>query len=208
MTKEVKLRRGTTTQHATFTGAIGEVTVDTDKKTLVVHDGITAGGYPVDAQLMRKLISRTVSAGENLVAFEWTQDDNGNDLALIDAEIRISIPANGIAVGTSGTVRLKLNGSAGGSDYLQTSALQGYAYANFFRTSYGRSVLMLKKIGLSYNMNLVSVLTDGTYYASNPYYGCTTFESTNIHTIYLYLSASGLTYFPVGTLVEIYGRTA
>lgn len=42
---EVKLRRGTTAQHNTFTGAEGEVTVDTDKDTIVVHDGTTAGGY-------------------------------------------------------------------------------------------------------------------------------------------------------------------
>jgi orotate phosphoribosyltransferase len=44
MTKQVQFRRGTTAQHATFTGALAEVTVDTDKKTLVVHDGTTAGG--------------------------------------------------------------------------------------------------------------------------------------------------------------------
>ena len=42
---EVKLRRGTTAQHSTFTGAEGEVTVDTDKDTVVVHDGSTAGGH-------------------------------------------------------------------------------------------------------------------------------------------------------------------
>jgi hypothetical protein len=41
---EVKLRRGTTSQHAGFTGAEGEVTVDTDLDTLRVHDGSTAGG--------------------------------------------------------------------------------------------------------------------------------------------------------------------
>lgn len=44
MTKQVQFRRGTTAQHSTFTGALAEVTVDTDKKTLVVHDGTTAGG--------------------------------------------------------------------------------------------------------------------------------------------------------------------
>jgi hypothetical protein len=44
MTKEVQFRRGTTTQHSTFTGALAEVTVDTDKKVVVVHDGVTAGG--------------------------------------------------------------------------------------------------------------------------------------------------------------------
>lgn len=47
MTKQVQLRRGTTAQHSSFTGAIAEVTVDTDKKTLVVHDGSTAGGSVV-----------------------------------------------------------------------------------------------------------------------------------------------------------------
>ncbi len=40
----IQFRRGTTTQHNSFTGLLGEVTVDTDKKTVVVHDGSTAGG--------------------------------------------------------------------------------------------------------------------------------------------------------------------
>lgn len=40
---EVKLRRGTTSQHAGFAGAEGEVTVDTDKDTLIVHTGGAAG---------------------------------------------------------------------------------------------------------------------------------------------------------------------
>jgi len=44
MAKQLQLRRGTTAQHASFTGLVGEVTVDTDKDTLVVHDGSTAKG--------------------------------------------------------------------------------------------------------------------------------------------------------------------
>ena len=44
MSKSIQLRRGTATNHNTFTGAIGEVTVDTTNKTLRVHDGVTAGG--------------------------------------------------------------------------------------------------------------------------------------------------------------------
>ena len=47
MAKLLKLRRGTTSQHSSFTGAEGEVTVDTTKDTLVVHDGSTAGGTPL-----------------------------------------------------------------------------------------------------------------------------------------------------------------
>lgn len=43
----LQLRRGTTTEHNTFTGAEGEVTVDTTKDTLVVHDGSTQGGFEI-----------------------------------------------------------------------------------------------------------------------------------------------------------------
>ena len=52
MAKLLKLRRGTTSQHSSFTGAEGEVTVDTDKEVLVVHDGSTAGGHAMAAQDM------------------------------------------------------------------------------------------------------------------------------------------------------------
>ncbi|HMJ89918.1 MAG TPA: hypothetical protein VK530_08885 [Candidatus Acidoferrum sp.] len=48
MPKQVRLRRGTTAQHTAFTGAEGEVTFDTTKKVLVVHDGATPGGKPLE----------------------------------------------------------------------------------------------------------------------------------------------------------------
>lgn len=47
MATEVKWRGGSTLEHSTFTGAAKEITVDTDKKTLVVHDGSTVGGFPL-----------------------------------------------------------------------------------------------------------------------------------------------------------------
>ncbi|UXS23110.1 hypothetical protein [Agrobacterium tumefaciens] len=47
MATEIRFRRGTTAQHAAFTGALAEITVDTDKKTAVVHDGATPGGFPL-----------------------------------------------------------------------------------------------------------------------------------------------------------------
>lgn len=46
MARQVQLRRGTAAQHTSFTGANGEVTIDTDDKRAVVHDGSTAGGIP------------------------------------------------------------------------------------------------------------------------------------------------------------------
>jgi hypothetical protein len=47
MATALKLRRGTAAEHATFTGAQGEVTVVTDDYSLRVHDGVTAGGVPI-----------------------------------------------------------------------------------------------------------------------------------------------------------------
>ena len=47
MSTQIQWRRGTTAQHNVFTGALGEVTVDTDKDTLVVHDNSTVGGFPL-----------------------------------------------------------------------------------------------------------------------------------------------------------------
>lgn len=47
MSKQVKIRRGTATEHASFTGVIGEITVDTTNYALRVHDGSTVGGNPV-----------------------------------------------------------------------------------------------------------------------------------------------------------------
>jgi hypothetical protein len=53
MAKRLQLKGGTTAQHSTFTGANREVTVDTDKDTLVVHDGSTAGGFPLANSTIR-----------------------------------------------------------------------------------------------------------------------------------------------------------
>ena len=44
MATAIQFRRGTTAQHSSFTGLVGEITVDTDLDTIRVHDGSTAGG--------------------------------------------------------------------------------------------------------------------------------------------------------------------
>ena len=47
MSIEVKLRRGTSAEHGSFTGANGEITIDTTIMTLRVHDGVTSGGIRI-----------------------------------------------------------------------------------------------------------------------------------------------------------------
>jgi hypothetical protein len=59
----LQLRRGTTAEHATFTGAVGEVTVDTTKDTIVVHDGAVAGGYElVSLAATQTLTNKTLTS--------------------------------------------------------------------------------------------------------------------------------------------------
>lgn len=67
MSTQVQLRRGTTAQTSSFTGAVAEVTVDTDKKTLVVHDGSTAGGIPLATQA--NVTSSVTQAAADALAF-------------------------------------------------------------------------------------------------------------------------------------------
>ena len=45
MTTAVQRRRGTNTEHASFTGLEGELSVNTTNESVHVHDGSTAGGF-------------------------------------------------------------------------------------------------------------------------------------------------------------------
>jgi hypothetical protein len=57
----VQRRRGTTAEHSSFTGLAGELTVDTTKDTVVVHDGSTAGGIPLLRQDVNNLAADAIS---------------------------------------------------------------------------------------------------------------------------------------------------
>lgn len=65
MSTQVQFRRGTSADHAAFTGAQGEVTVNTTTGRLHVHDGITPGGQPTAliADLMVGLVRTDIAQG-------------------------------------------------------------------------------------------------------------------------------------------------
>ena len=50
MSRQIQIRRGTAAEHENFTGAVGEITMDTTNNTLRVHDGQTPGGTPLAKQ--------------------------------------------------------------------------------------------------------------------------------------------------------------
>lgn len=99
--------RGTTAQHAAYTGKVGELTVDTDKKVVVVHDGSTAGGIPM-AREDRKVTGDTHlkvnGSTEGTLAGDVTltvdMDSLATDLVSTDAN-------NGLSVGSDSKLYAK-----------------------------------------------------------------------------------------------------
>ena len=65
MAKQIQLRRGTTAENNAFKGALGELTYDTEKKQLRVHDGSTVGGKVVD-DTTRDVTSQVSNATETI----------------------------------------------------------------------------------------------------------------------------------------------
>jgi len=75
MAKRLQHRGGTTSQHSSFTGAVREVTVDTDKDTLVVHDGSTAGGFPLLRTSGAEPLTITVADNSDVLSLVSTDAD-------------------------------------------------------------------------------------------------------------------------------------
>ena len=112
MSTQVQFRRGTTAEHSAFKGADGEVTVDTSLKTVVIHDAITNGGFP----LLRQDGSNSLFAktGDlNNCALKFSGDPNtglispvNDELTLVTGGVaRLTIDSNG-AVTIPGNVTI------------------------------------------------------------------------------------------------------
>jgi hypothetical protein len=147
MATQVQWRGGSTAEHATFTGAAREVTVDTQKQTLVVHDGSTVGGEALlredQANLPGSVTNGIYTPGANQVAVAT----NGTGRLFVD-----SIGNIGVGTGTPASngptfATLSLNGSNGGAQHFMSAGntvMQLYNDANaFFVNAYtGKQVIV------------------------------------------------------------------
>ena len=69
MPTALQFRRGTTAQNNSFTGALGEISIDTQLDTIRVHDGSTAGGFElVQKAATQTLTNKTLALGSNTVS--------------------------------------------------------------------------------------------------------------------------------------------
>ena len=114
MATQVQFRRGTTAEHTSFKGADGEVTVDTSLKTVVIHDALTNGGFPL---LRQDGSNSQLNRGTtNSCALKFTGDSNtglispaSDEIALVTGgSSRLTIDANGAATFTG---NVQVNGT-------------------------------------------------------------------------------------------------
>lgn len=109
MATQIQFRRGTTSEHSSFTGAVGEITVDTTKDTAVIHDGSTAGGIPL-AKESSVISGVTASAAElNILdgATATTAEINYLDITTLGttaASKAVTADANGVVTFDNGKI--------------------------------------------------------------------------------------------------------
>lgn len=160
MAIEIQSRQGTTTEHNSFTGAVGEVTVDTTKGVVVVHDGVTVGGHPVAARANAdgsiELIKKDgTSAGSinSLGLFNNTLTSTNTNQALTAAQGKLlkdtidNMVASSYAVGQTYTD--VTSSRFVGTNYLNSSAKPRTLYVA--STSYGYDSVAIYVNGLLVN---------------------------------------------------------
>jgi len=110
MATQVQFRRGTTTQNNAFTGANGEISVDTDIKTLRLHDGTTGGGSAtlMNTTTAQTALNKTFSSGSvwTGTAIALAYGGTGSSLSAVQGAVPYC-GASGLglsAAGTSGQV--------------------------------------------------------------------------------------------------------
>jgi hypothetical protein len=109
MTKAFRYRRGTTGEHVTFIGLEGEITVNTEKKVAVVHDGNKQGGYElVGVAATQTLTNKNIIANEVVVSGAITATSFVGDGSLLTNLIGIGagvdVKSNKNFVGTATTI--------------------------------------------------------------------------------------------------------
>ena len=192
MAKRVQRRRGTTAEHATFTGYVGETTVDTTKDTVIVHDGATTAGFPL--------------AREDLSNVNLTNLIGVTELKLTDGSADQVIKTDGSGTISFGTI--DVTGSAVGGDISGTvgnaqivANKVGVAELN---VSEGTNGQVLSTNG-SGTLSFITVVTDPTL--GGHLSGTTSNASINNNTITSAMLTTALKNFTVDEFVGASAQT-
>lgn len=139
MSRQIQIRRGTADQHKTFTGAQGELTMDTTNNTLRLHDGATPGGVAL-ARADAVTAAAPIPDNYDFVIESWISADNNTwyrkyKSGWVEQGGYVSIGKVAAGVATTAIVQLPL-AMANSEYYVQTSA-SGPDYFNRLFASFG-----------------------------------------------------------------------
>jgi hypothetical protein len=191
MATQVQLRGGTTSEHSSFTGAAREVTVDTDKDVVVVHDGSTAGGIPLATEANLGTTTSTADAALPKAGGTMTGNITLGTNTIDGLEINTTATSNlGLGTGavdsiTTGTHNVGLGDDAGtaittghtntaiGRDSLKTNTSGSYNTAvgtasleanttASYNTAVGKEALKLNTTGANNTANGYNALYSNT----------------------------------------------
>jgi len=151
MSTQVQFRRGNTAQTSTFTGATAEITVDTDKKTIVVHDGLTAGGFP----LARESSSNTAGSYANSAYATANSAQSYANSAFATAN-------------TSATAGTYGNSAFGVANSAASYANSGFAVANS-ASLYANSAFLAANNSAGVNLTQNTNITNAGTYANSAF---------------------------------------
>ena len=132
MAKLLKLRRGSTSGHNSFTGAEGEVTIDITKDTAVVHDGSTAGGRPLAREDMNNVSSASIVgrlADDSIAVAKIAAGTLPSDVKIADANVsgNLTIESADIVDGTIVNADINASAAIAGSKINPNFGLQAVA---------------------------------------------------------------------------------
>jgi hypothetical protein len=109
MPTQLQFRRGTTAQNNAFTGAAGEISIDTDLNTMRVHDGSTAGGQTLPTltatqTFTNKTLTSPTITGTGAIAGTFTGNITGDVTGNADTATTATALATARAIQVSGAV--------------------------------------------------------------------------------------------------------
>ncbi len=167
MSRQIQIRRGTAAEHSNFTGAIGEITMDTTNKTLHVHDGVTPGGketMPMDK--FNSKITNCITKIPQDIIFELN-----NGVLTLKSGSKIYVPS-GLdtfsVINIESDINTTLNWSTNGETFIYYNNSQNDLFIEH----------------PSYNMGSGNIgVNDGTYYYTNSNYIVRRSSGQNAYTL-------------------------
>jgi len=149
---KIKLPKKTNTQTNSYTGASGEVTIDTDKKVIVVHDGLTVGGLPLTRESYTNSSFDTANSASSYANGAFVVGNTATSAAAA-AFATANASANFIGLGTANSAASYANSAythanaafsaanTGSSDtFARTQANSAFAAANTKLSSSGGTI--------------------------------------------------------------------